>query len=97
MTYTLSPFPTMVIRDADQAHIPFDPANMDYQKYLAWLDAGNTPNPPQIAAPPEVSQPMPVTIEQLVPPPAPEPPAPPPAAPPPTPPPPPVKGGLTGI
>ena len=23
--------------------IPFDPANTDYQAYLKWLDAGNTP------------------------------------------------------
>jgi hypothetical protein len=23
--------------------IPFDPANTDYQAYLAWVDAGNTP------------------------------------------------------
>lgn len=25
--------------------IPFDPANTDYQQYLAWLEAENTPLP----------------------------------------------------
>ena len=30
-------------RIADNAFIPFDPANTDYQAYLKWLDAGNTP------------------------------------------------------
>jgi hypothetical protein len=34
-----------VLRTEDSACIPFDPANTDYQQYLAWLEAGNTPLP----------------------------------------------------
>ena len=34
-----------VKRVTDNAFIPFDPANTDYQAYLAWLDEGNTPLP----------------------------------------------------
>ena len=37
---------TCIKRIADNAFIPFDPANTDYQAYLAWLEAGNTPLPP---------------------------------------------------
>jgi len=32
-------------RISDNAFIPFDPDNTDYQEYLRWLEAGNTPEP----------------------------------------------------
>ena len=36
---------TCVQRVSDGAIIPFDPDNTDYQEYLRWLEAGNTPEP----------------------------------------------------
>lgn len=35
-----------ILRVADEAYIPFDPANTCYQRYLVWLSEGNTPLPP---------------------------------------------------
>ena len=36
---------TSILRVADNACIPFDDANTDYQAYLLWLAEGNTPLP----------------------------------------------------
>ena len=35
-----------VIRTADNAHIPDDPTNRDWQQYLAWIADGGVPDPP---------------------------------------------------
>jgi hypothetical protein len=45
MGYKFLPFGGSVQRLSDNAFIPFDPANTDYQAYLKWLEEGNQPLP----------------------------------------------------
>ena len=35
----------VIIRTSDNAAIPKDEGNIDYQTYLAWVAEGNTPDP----------------------------------------------------
>ena len=42
-----------ILRIADNAWIPLDPANRDYREYLDWVAAGNEPLPaPEPPEPP---------------------------------------------
>ena len=41
-----------ILRTTDNAFIPLDPANTDYAAYLAWVEAGNMPEPAPIPDPP---------------------------------------------
>ncbi len=43
--YQLTRMEEQVKRLADNAFIPFDLANTDYQQYLKWLEEGNQPLP----------------------------------------------------
>ena len=43
--YKLTQLTNQVQRLADNAFIPFDPDNTDYQAYLAWVAEGNEPTP----------------------------------------------------
>ena len=70
MTYTQvwdhmkgQPHDGMIQRDADGAFIPMDADNIDCQKYVAWLDAGNEP---KAATPPETTLPETAPVEDRV-------------------------------
>jgi hypothetical protein len=43
--YKLTNAPKTVQRLSDNAFIPLDESNTDYQAYLAWIAEGNTPLP----------------------------------------------------
>ena len=51
MTYQLTQGNT-ILRIEDNAFIPPDPANTDYAAYLAWVEAGNMPEPAPEPEPP---------------------------------------------
>ena len=59
--YQLTSFDT-ILRLADNAFIPSDPANTDYAAYLEWVKAGNVPEP--VPAPPAPPAPVVLTTEQ---------------------------------
>jgi hypothetical protein len=57
------PHESIIVRDEDGAFIPFDPANVDHQDYLVWLDEGNEP---KAATPPATTLPETAPMEDRV-------------------------------
>ena len=70
MTYQLTQG-DIILHLTDNAFIPPDPANTDYQQYLKWLAEGNTPLPPDPIVEPETLTPQQkleasgLTVEEL--------------------------------
>jgi hypothetical protein len=49
----------MILRTADGAYIPPDPANRDYAEYQKWLEGGGVPDPYVAPEPPPPPPPTP--------------------------------------
>jgi hypothetical protein len=64
--YRLTETDVTVMRTADEAYIPNDPANIDWLEYQAWLDAGGVPDPYIPPAQPEPSLPKPEATDALL-------------------------------
>ena len=70
MSYQLTHNDT-IFRTWDNAFIPLDPTNTDYQQYLQWLKEGNKPLPPDTIpeskhlTPQQKLEKMGLTIEEL--------------------------------
>jgi len=61
--YQLTATESSVIRTADGAWIPNDPANRDYAEYLEWVEDGGVPDP---YVPPEPVPPQPSTGQSVL-------------------------------
>jgi hypothetical protein len=53
MTYKLLNDGAGVLRSSDNAFVPADSQNRDWQIFQAWLQVGNTPTPADPPAPPD--------------------------------------------
>jgi hypothetical protein len=49
--YQLTANPNIILRTTDNANIPTNLGNSDYIAYVAWLAAGNTPDPVPVVVP----------------------------------------------
>ncbi len=56
---------SVVLRAKDNASIPDDEDNLDWQEYQGWLTAGNTPDPADPAPTPPAPENTPLTAEDV--------------------------------